>query len=191
MTISDAVVEIARRYDIAVEVSSTPLDHKICEPLGIVVFMGAGLSLPERKVFLYDHCDVEAQLHEVVHVITHPPGCRLSMVRENFMLMQVERELARTMLTKAEFHRVVSWQRETTVHDEDDLFDIGRRYWEDDELWLDGYRRAIQVGLLDRQRRPTFARPVWPEDPVKWYFEWMSKHDIVYSGSSLEELRLG
>lgn len=191
MTISPAVLEIARRYDIRVLISPEPLSHAYHSHLGIEVFLGAGLSLPERTVYLHQHSPIEAQLHEVAHLITHPTGCRLDMVRENFLLMQVERELARTALSKAEFSRVVSWQRESTVYDDDDLFEGGRHYWKDQELWGSGYDRAVQVGLLDAQYRPTYARPVWPKDPVEWYFEWMTYFDVIHSGSTIEELRLG
>ncbi len=176
MTIHPAIQEIARRYDIQIEVSPTPLEYRENIDKGIHVFMGAGLSLKERKVWFHVDTPVEAQLHEVMHVITHPTGCRLTSVRENFVLMQVEREMARQFLTKKEFREVVSWQRETTVNDDDELFDIKRQYWLDDELWLNGYQLAKDIGLLDKRRRPTFQRPSWPKDPVELYFEWDQKY---------------
>lgn len=187
--VADAIFEIARRYNIAVEVSPVPLKHEVDAQRGIAVFMGAGLSLSERKVWFGPDSGMVEQLHELAHIITHPPGTRLNMVRENFMLMQVERELARDLFPRKEFRAVVEWQQETSCSDEDELFDIDRPYWQDEELWLGGYRRAKEVGLLRPNRRPTYELPRWPADPVKWYFDWMTQYDVVYKGSPLEELR--
>jgi hypothetical protein len=190
VTISQAVLEIAHRYDIKVELTDGLLGYTEHAERGIHIFAGAGLSFNERKVWLTEDSDVEAQLHEVMHVITHPPGCKLNIVRENFILMQVEREFARAMLTRSEFRRVVTWQHETSVSDENDLFDCQRSYWLDRDLWLDGYRRAQEVGLLDSRRRPTFERAKWPADPVKYYFEWARTRDLSYSPkTTLEDVR--
>lgn len=193
MTISDAVLEIARRYNIDVEVSSKRLDYTESKSLGIYVFQDAGLSLKERKVFFFEGIGVAAQLHEVAHIITHIPGCDLALVRENYVLMQVERELARTMLTKKEFKDVVAWQQVTTCNDDEDLYEpnLGGKYWLDDVQWRDGYRRAQQVGLLDAKRRPTFQMPVWPADALNTYWAWMNEHDVINTGTPMEELRAG
>lgn len=191
MTVSEAVLEVARRYDIAVEVSEEKLPYEERLKDGLAVFMGCGLSLKERKVWFYEESDIEAQLHELAHVITHPTGCNLNMVRENFLLMQVERELARDMFARSDYERVVRWQRETTVSDGDDLFEMQRPYWLDDELWRDGYHRAREVGLLDGRNRPTYRQAVWVGDPVLCYFNWAKKYDYLYSDLHLEELRSG
>lgn len=179
MSIHPAVLEIARRYAIQTEAVEEPLQYTEGLERGIFTFGGSGLSLKDRKVWLWAEAPVEEQLHEVMHVVTHPPGCKLSVVRENFVLMQVEREMARTLLSKSEFQRTLSWQRETTVSDEDELFDNGRKYWLDTELWLNGYKLAKQLGLLDNKRRPTFQPPAWPGDPVKYYSGWHKKYNLI------------
>ena len=74
---------------------------------------------------------------------------------------------------------------------DDDLYDPQLRnpYWRDHDIWLGGYQRAQQVGLLDEHRRPTFQKPMWPKDPVEWYAEWMRGHDYIHSKTTIEELR--
>lgn len=179
MTISPEVLDLAKMYNIKVETTSGLLGYVEHKALGIHIFNRCGLSFAERKVWLTEDADISMQLHEVMHLITHPPGCHLNVVRENFVLMQVEREIARTIFGRGQFLDVVSWQQVTIVSDDEQLFKDKRSYWRSRDLWLGGYERAQQLGLLDAKRRPTFRPATWPDDPARFYFEWQQYYDVV------------
>jgi hypothetical protein len=189
MPVSPEIQEIAQIYEITIHIVPEYLlsPRRPDLPADVSTAFGNGLNVARREVYLFGDNNVESHLHEMMHIITHPAGCKLSVVRENWMLMQFERELARKMLPNSMFRRVVSWQRGTEASDNSELFANKREYWRDKGMWLDGRERAVEVGLLDKKGYPTFKYPTWPRDPFDMYSSWAAKYDANFS--DVQELR--
>lgn len=123
----------------------------------------AGLHLEKRIVWYSDLAKPQHVLHEIMHVVTHPPGLGISEVPEDMLLLQVERAVART-LGRAIYADVVDWQHETEAALMSpgsmlgDVPNYGRR-----RTWHDGFALARRLGVLDGRNRPTWALPCWTE----------------------------
>jgi len=194
MPVSPEIQEIAERYEITIHIIPEYLVEPVTlksVPKDIETGFGNGLHIERREVYLYGGNNIESHLHEMMHIITHPTGCLIDSVRENWLLMQVEREVARTMLRPRDFKRVVGWQQGTHVSDAEDLYysRSPRKYWLLNDIWKDGYARAKSVGLLSSEGLPTFKYPTWPRDPVDMYFEWAVDNDVSLPFKTREELR--
>lgn len=105
-------------------------------------------------------------LHEIMHLVLTPQkrwtgvsrGAALQELDEAFVLLQVEREVAR-LLGKDVYRRVVEWQRKTgTPILEGSMSD---RSHMTDAVWLGGYALARRLGVLDDENRPTWRWPRW------------------------------
>lgn len=172
------IYAVAKRYGVAVVPKDVPVRTA---PPGMLAAFGNAFSAKERVVWLDRGGAIEEHLHELMHVVTHIPGCNGAFVRENFLLMQVEREVARDVLSRADYRAVVHFQHVTSCSDGDELYAYSTPtpYWLNDVVWRDGYRRAVEVGLLDESHRPTYTQNLrWPPDPVGWYGSWMRQHDV-------------
>lgn len=194
MPVRPEIQEIAERYEITIHIVPEYLVEPVTlksVPSDIETGFGNGLHIGRREVYLYGGNNIESHLHEMMHIVTHPTGCVVDYVRENWLLMQVEREVARTMLHPRDFRRVVGWQQFTRVSDDMDLYDSRspRSYWLLDDIWKDGYALAKTVGLLGPEGRPTFQYPTWPRDPIDMYFEWATNNDVRLPIKTKEELR--
>lgn len=111
---------------------------------------------------------VEVYLHELVHVITQAPYSTIDQQPEEHMLFQFERALAKEVLDRYDYERVVKWQEWTMMRVVGDGVALGSYpyYWST-RWWKEGYRRCRLVGLLDNDNRPTFERADWWKLPIE------------------------
>ena len=121
----------------------------------------AGMSLTERTVWYTQEALLQHVLHEIMHIVTNPPGEDHEYVPEDFLLMQFERCVARS-LGKFICEQVIRWQLETVaplIVPEAALGEILN--YEKTKPWLEGYERARRLGLLNGRNKPTWALPTW------------------------------
>lgn len=161
-----AALGVASRYGITVKW----VDQQGAVPRTLRGPKGHGCSPEKRAVYFvddkefpYEHV-AEAYLHEVVHVIVQCPWRKnwgIDSVPEDFLLLQFERALARSVCSTREFRRVVEWQKNTCVHMHagDELW-VNHKYRFSPE-WKRGFQVARVLGLLDARNRPTFSWPDW------------------------------
>lgn len=121
----------------------------------------AGMNLPQRKVWYTTKASLQQVLHEIMHIVTNPPGEDHEDVPEDFLLLQYERCVGRS-LGKFHYEQVVDWQLETIaplIMPDTALGEI--LHYEKTKPWLEGYDRARRLGLLNRRNEPTWVLPSW------------------------------
>jgi hypothetical protein len=129
-----------------------------------------GLSIPRRTVYVTDFADPEQILHEAAHLYLRPPPCvlgvpsaeTLSRFPEEALLLQWERCMAAGLSVPLR-QAIWEWQATTQtclVGEIDTMLEDVPNYWATKE-WRRGYRLLERMGVIDRQRRPTWARPRW------------------------------
>lgn len=177
------VWEVAWRYKVPViTVDEVPLELSGprrgygCDPLKGCVYVDV------KELRLADNFRPEAFLHELVHVLVHPPGHDIYRVEETWILLGFERCLARHTLGRDDFRKVVefqemteyeSWDPRTQKQVSEYLGDLRRP--ESHSFWRRMLKRCRKTGILDKKNRPTWRRPNWRrlsetdwEDDIGW-----------------------
>jgi hypothetical protein len=124
----------------------------------------AGLDLETRTVFYGEDLPGLAfryVFHEIMHIVTAPPGIPYDSISEDFLLLQLERAFVRD-LPRDIAADILEWQLET----EAPLIVRGAGLGEIAQYqltpgWHQGFRRARHLGLLDTKNRPTGKLPTW------------------------------
>lgn len=167
---------VARRYGISLV--EKPLAQLV--PNGSPPTGWASLLLSDRAVQYVPRAGDAAILHDMMHLLLLPPkelvdpDDALELVPEDFVLLQVERAVAKLMHA-ATCHSVVKWQEETIVCLFDEL--VGLAPWdrelprvpnyEQNIAWTDGLVVARALGVLDDEGQPTWRWPTWTETTVQ------------------------
>jgi hypothetical protein len=154
------VEQIAACFNVRIERTTWEegRENKLNGPSG-----NAGMRLSERIVWFTKEATLPHVLHEIMHIVTNPPGISHEDVPEDFLLLQFERCVARTLGEKT-CAQVVDWQLETVaplIVPEAALNEILN--YEKTKPWHDGFERARRLGLLDNSNKPTWALPTWDD----------------------------
>jgi hypothetical protein len=150
------IEKLAAGFGVTLETTSWGNHGKLNGPSG-----NTGMSLEQRKVWYTVEANLPQVLHEIMHIVTNPQGEDHEYVPEDFLLLQYERCVART-LGKFSYEQVVRWQLETVaplIVPEAGLGEILN--YEKTKPWLEGYDRARRLGLLNVRNEPTWALPTW------------------------------
>lgn len=120
---------------------------------------------------------ISHKLHELVHVITHPPGnFEVDAVPEDLLLLQFERALARVCVeARQDFADLIDYQLGTTapnVVGGDDHLGKNHNYHRTFE-WRRGFAFARRLGLLNITGRPTLKPAVWTPELIGEYSFWI------------------
>lgn len=123
----------------------------------------AGLDLERRAVHFSRSANFEHVLHEVMHIVVHPPGLPIEDVPEELVLLQFERALSRT-LPRHLREPIRTWQNGTRAYligpqDESPWLEEIADY-EHHPTWRRGFHLARELGLL-HDLRPTWKLPTW------------------------------
>ena len=144
-----------------------PFGEYAIAPEGVVVWHEAEAWVVDA---LDRHIEAAYALHELMHVVCTPPKFLneggLSMLWEAWLVLIVERAVARSMMKKAQ-SEVIGYQARTSV-----IFDADVIAWKHPTratFWRKGVQRAQHLGLLDAKGNPTWRRPRWAKipDPLK------------------------
>lgn len=145
-----------------------------CDPATRRVFVPRSWANPRSSRGIEN--EPETYLHEAMHVLMQPPGEEIENLSEEWILFQVERQVARVAMPAA-LPRVLRWQLDTEVHlvlYHEPL----ERYptYQRDPVWRRGYDLARRLGVLDAHRRPTWRWPDWtqltPEERAEGRIGW-------------------
>lgn len=150
---------LAERFNVALEHAEGKEFVKLNGPGG-----NAGMRIPERIVWYCDEAQHFHVLHEIMHIVTTPPGIDHEIVSEDLVLLQYERCVARALGADV-YIPVVVWQHETIaplIVPEAALHEIQSYAWT--RPWHDGFAFARRLGLLNRWNRPTWRLPTWTDD---------------------------
>jgi hypothetical protein len=139
--------------------------------------MHHGIDVKKQKLYveefyLEDMAEEEQEvicLHEVMHLICHPPGLKIQEVCEGWLLIPMETYMVRSLHFSREIayklRNETSLDPKIAVHPADlrgTYSEVGawarpeRSVW-----WRRATERAVRVGLLYPNRTPTFKRANW------------------------------
>lgn len=164
MTIT--IHEVARRFGISLR--EVPKIPKHASNIGT----GAALSIKNRVVYYTpgDSIYPEHILHEIVHLVVaapkritgQPMQVSIDCIPEDLFMLQYERCVARAMGRR--MHQgICGLQQDAPTYFLDapgvPLFEIYG--FERFVQWHAGYAMAMRIGLIDRNKRPTWRRPRW------------------------------
>jgi hypothetical protein len=155
------IAKLAARFNVRIELTTWKEAHPIGRLNGPSSY--AGMDLTERIVWYTADAELEHVLHEIMHIVTNPPGVDHEYVPEDFLLMQFERCVARTISPRV-YARVVDWQLETVaplIVPEAALGEILN--YEKTKPWHEGFDRARRLGMLDASNHPTWVLPQWDD----------------------------
>lgn len=152
-----------------------------CCPVKRDVYVPANWSEGRRRQG--DTCEavnLAEVLHELCHVILHPPGASIDVIPEDWILMQVERAIATDMF-KSQLAHIIDWQEDSVAPltaELDDMLGSVPDYIHTAN-WQRGIRLAQRLGVLTNERgaslltaRPTYALPNWERLTAKQRASW-------------------
>lgn len=158
-----------------------PIYNDVDENLEFMTRPGHGFDVARRRVFLLhedrqDHWnngkierEVERDLHELCHIICQAPWCGADDVGEDWMLMQVERCIARALFwprNERAYRSIVNWQEVTASQFYDNELGMVDNYTHT-TMWKDGMARGRSIGLLNDRNEPTWRMPRWSRMPKR------------------------
>ncbi len=133
---------------------------------------------PKTKSVWWDSLpldDLETVLHEVCHVLMDPPG-GIEQLSEDVVLMPFERTLAKQILSKEGYDKVVDWQvtgtqiewwdtKQKKFYGELSKVPNYTRWWH----WRQSFKALRAMGALDRHNRITWRWPNWNKAPSETF----------------------
>ncbi len=170
MTARPDVFEVARRYGVKLQLVPQFDPRAKGGPTG-----QAALRFAPRAVCYSPLASRAAILHEVMHVVLTPTRRvtgrdmhrTIELLPEEFVLLQVERAVARAMdeITR---QGVIAWQIETEVWLMSERLIELRRIpdYEQTPGWRGGLAVARSLGVLDDAGQPTWWWPRWTKPIV-------------------------
>lgn len=142
-----AVESVARKYDVVISTDKVPQEfaspiYKIdgCDPAT------RQLWFPDkwRGLSAFAFSDIFPEmLHELGHVVCHPPGADIRDVQEGDIQAQFELAVGCELLAKADAERLLP------------------NYYEQSPEWLAGLEKLKRLGVLNNEGRPTWQWPKW------------------------------
>lgn len=156
------LVDVAREYGVDLlpyPELDTPEHADMCRGPA-----GHGLDVDARCVYVdwVEFSDTPRQLalilHELMHVVCQPPHTPINSVCEGWLLLAVERKVARTRFSRAAFLAVADFQNDT--HVEDTILEAWDNYTHS-AWWREAVARARRLDLFDDRNLPTRRPPDW------------------------------
>lgn len=146
---------IARGYGIEL-LEIEECDARLNAPMGT-----SGLCATSRAVFFAPTASFEEVLHEMMHVVSTPPGFSHEDFPEEFLLLQFERSFARRLPSRLRA-AVIEYQLHTEVSLLGEYAVLGFvEGYERTPQWRAGFTRARALGLIDGRGWTTGRAPNW------------------------------
>jgi hypothetical protein len=178
-----AFTQICDHFKVTIVVGPVPQDRRGprqsgCCPVKRVIYVPLNWTIGRRRQGdIHEAVNLAEVLHELCHVVLHPPGESIDVVPEDWILMQVERAIAADLF-KPHLAYVIQWQEQSIAPLVAGAYDLLGSIpdYINHATWQRGIDLAQRLGVLTsgptRLAKPTYNLPKWSRLTVKERASW-------------------